>query len=153
MHAFHETPLLIPLRWYATLCAPAAAASYLRRGIVAALLALVVMPAAHAMGHMSGRVWLQQPLGARRHLAAIGLPTGLDALPRQAWRAETLVAHMHQAKKVRNGKVTFILVRGIGDAFIEPDVVLADVEKLLALSTAACPAAPPSFPEHHPIGN
>lgn len=48
MHAFHETPLLIPLRWYATLCAPAAAASYLRRGIVAALLALVVMPAAHA---------------------------------------------------------------------------------------------------------
>ncbi len=74
---------------------------------------------------------------ARRHLAAVGLPTGLDALPRQAWRADTLVAHMYRDKKVLGGKVTFILARGIGDAFIEHDVDLADVEKLLAHSIAA----------------
>ena len=74
---------------------------------------------------------------ARRHLAAVDLPTGLDALPGQSWRAETLVAHMHHDKKVRNGKVTFILARGIGNAFIEHDVDLADVETLLAHTIAA----------------
>jgi 3-dehydroquinate synthase len=74
---------------------------------------------------------------ARRHLAAVGLPTGLDALPGQGWRAETLVAHMRQDKKVRDGKVSFILVRGIGEAFIQHDVDLAEVETLLAHSIAA----------------
>jgi 3-dehydroquinate synthase len=74
---------------------------------------------------------------ARRHLAAVGLPTSLDALPGQGWRAETLIAHMHQDKKVRDGKVTFILARGIGRAFVEHDVDLAEVETLLARTIAA----------------
>ena len=74
---------------------------------------------------------------ARRHLAAVGLPTSLDSLPGRDWRAETLVAHMHQDKKVRNGKVAFILARGIGAAFVEHDVDLADVEALLAHAIAA----------------
>lgn len=74
---------------------------------------------------------------ARHHLAAVGLPTSLDSLPGRNWRAEALVAHMHQDKKVRDGKVTFILARGIGAAFIEHDVDLADVEALLAHAIAA----------------
>ena len=74
---------------------------------------------------------------ARRHLATVGLPTSLDSLTGRDWHADALVAHMHQDKKVRDGKVTFILAHGIGDAFIEHDVDLADVEALLAHTIAA----------------
>src|SRR5690606_36255066 len=74
---------------------------------------------------------------ARRHLAAMGLPTGLEALPRRAADPRALVAHMHQDKKVRDGRVTFILARGIGDAFIADDVDLAEVEALLERAAAA----------------
>jgi 3-dehydroquinate synthetase len=36
-----------------------------------------------------------------------------------------------QDKKVKRGKLTFILVRGIGGAFIAPDVEAADVRSFL----------------------
>ncbi len=59
---------------------------------------------------------------ARRHLAAVGLPTGTDALPTVLWDPRRLVAHMARDKKVEGGKLTFILTRGIGGAFIARDV-------------------------------
>jgi 3-dehydroquinate synthetase len=37
-----------------------------------------------------------------------------------------------QDKKVRRGKLTFILVRGIGKAFVAPDVDPAEVRTFLA---------------------
>jgi 3-dehydroquinate synthase len=37
-----------------------------------------------------------------------------------------------QDKKVRRGKLTFILVRGIGQAFVAPDVDPAQVRDFLA---------------------
>jgi 3-dehydroquinate synthetase len=79
----------------------------------------------------------QDAARAGRHLAAVGLPTGLDALPRGATDPRALVAHMRQDKKVRDGRVTFILTRGIGEAFIADDVDLADVEALLERAAAA----------------
>jgi 3-dehydroquinate synthetase len=39
---------------------------------------------------------------------------------------------MMQDKKVKAGKPTFVLVRGIGQAFLTRDVDLADVENFLA---------------------
>ncbi|MPY72301.1 MAG: 3-dehydroquinate synthase [Alphaproteobacteria bacterium] len=74
---------------------------------------------------------------ARRHLAAVGLPTGLDRLPRSAIDPRALVSHMHQDKKVRDGRVTFILARGIGKAFIAENIDLGDVEALLQDAAAA----------------
>jgi len=74
---------------------------------------------------------------ARRHIAAAGLPAGLDALPGRAWDVATLIAHMQRDKKVSDGKITFILARGIGDAFVERDVELAEVEALLSCAIAA----------------
>ncbi len=73
----------------------------------------------------------------RRHLAAVGLPTGLDSVPGCVWSADALVEHMRRDKKVRDGKVTFVLARGIGGAFVESDVDLADVEVLLTGQVAA----------------
>ncbi|MDA0218268.1 MAG: 3-dehydroquinate synthase [Proteobacteria bacterium] len=67
----------------------------------------------------------------RRHLDAIGLPThparcGLDDLSGAA-----LVAHMAQDKKVRDGRVTFVLVHGVGEAFLTRDIEPATVEAFL----------------------
>jgi len=44
---------------------------------------------------------------------------------------------MQRDKKVSDGKITFILARGIGDAFVERDVELAEVEALLSCAIAA----------------
>jgi 3-dehydroquinate synthase len=73
----------------------------------------------------------------RRHLAAVGLPTGLETLDGQALSAGALLDHMSRDKKVQDGKVTFVLVRGIGEAFLSRDVNLADVEALLNSALAA----------------
>ena len=73
----------------------------------------------------------------RRHLAAIGLPTGLDAVGGQAWSVADLIDHMRRDKKVAGGKTHFVLVRGIGQAFVSRDVDPKDVEALIAGQLAA----------------
>ena len=67
----------------------------------------------------------------RRHLAAIGLPTGLEWLGGRAVGPSDLLEHMSRDKKVRDGRITFVLARGIGRAFLSQDVDLRDVEALL----------------------
>jgi 3-dehydroquinate synthase len=67
----------------------------------------------------------------RRHFAAMGLPTGFEALGNRRPSPEELIAHMRRDKKVRGGAITFILVRGIGQAFIARDVDVADVAHVL----------------------
>jgi len=75
---------------------------------------------------------------ARRHLASIGLPTDLRALARgRAWNTGALVDHMRRDKKVRDGKISFVLARGIGDAFIATDVNIEAVRDLLDRAIAA----------------
>ena len=51
------------------------------------------------------------------HLAATGLPHRIPGLP-----AANLLAHMGQDKKMRGGRLTFVLLRGIGAAFTESAV-------------------------------
>jgi 3-dehydroquinate synthase len=71
---------------------------------------------------------------ARRHLAKVGLPTGLAG---RNWPPQRLLAHMSRDKKVVDGKLTFILARGIGRAFISREVGRAEVEAVLAAALAA----------------
>jgi 3-dehydroquinate synthase len=73
----------------------------------------------------------------RRHFAAIGLPADLPSAQGRQWNPATLIHHMGHDKKVRDGRVTFILSRGIGDAFVSRDVDLGDVERLLHNTIAA----------------
>jgi 3-dehydroquinate synthase len=56
------------------------------------------------------------------HLSAVGLPTRLADIPGDKADADTLLRLMGQDKKVRDGKLTFILVRDIGQAFVARDV-------------------------------
>ncbi|MBN34959.1 MAG: 3-dehydroquinate synthase [Rhodospirillaceae bacterium] len=81
-----------------------------------------------ALGLCSG----QDAERAERHMRTVGLPVHPDdlGLPRQD--AAVLAAHMAQDKKVQDGRVTFVLVHGIGEAFLSRDVEPKTVEDYLA---------------------
>ena len=68
----------------------------------------------------------------RAHLAAVGLPTHLKDVPGGVPGVDALMDLIAQDKKVKRGKLTFILVRGIGQAFVENDVSAAEVRAFLA---------------------
>ncbi|MDP6515656.1 MAG: 3-dehydroquinate synthase family protein, partial [Alphaproteobacteria bacterium] len=72
----------------------------------------------------------------RRHFTAVGLPTAPPALGAVPRRAQALLAHMTHDKKVRDGRPTFVLMRGIGQAFLYRDAgdreVLAVLEQAIA---------------------
>ena len=78
----------------------------------------------------------------QRHLALAGLPTTIDALPPRAWSAARLIEHMAHDKKVKAGRVTFVLARGIGKAFVSSDVPIETVQDLLSdfISAGQSPA-------------
>ena len=67
----------------------------------------------------------------RSHLAAVGLPAGLGGLADGGWSAAGLIDLMGQDKKVRSGAMTFVLLRGIGQAFITQDVDLGLLAEVL----------------------
>ncbi len=69
---------------------------------------------------------------AAAHLAAVGLPTHVSEVPGGVPGVDALLALIAQDKKVKRGKLTFILVRGIGQAFIENNVDPAEVRAFLA---------------------
>jgi 3-dehydroquinate synthase len=88
-----------------------------------------------AMAHrFSARMNLASPDDAQRvekHLREVGLPTHLSDVPGPLPDAAALVALMGQDKKVKGGKLTFILTRGIGQAFIADDVPPQEVVTFL----------------------
>jgi shikimate kinase/3-dehydroquinate synthase len=72
------------------------------------------------------------------HLAAVGLPTRIADIPgEQPPDAATLVKIMGQDKKVRDGGLTLILVRGVGAAFVSRDVATETVSGFLARQIGA----------------
>lgn len=67
------------------------------------------------------------------HFAAIGLPTRIaDIAGEPPPDAASLVRIMAQDKKVRDGRLTLILVRGIGQAFVSRDVATQTVQDVLS---------------------
>jgi len=56
------------------------------------------------------------------HFQAVGLPTRIAEIPGDRPDMAALLRLMGQDKKVRQGKLTFILARGIGSAYIAHDV-------------------------------
>jgi len=72
----------------------------------------------------------------RRHFAAMGLPAALPTAQGRQWDAATLIGHMGHDKKVRDGRITFILARAIGDAFVSREVDLEDVDRMLKQAIA-----------------
>ncbi len=56
------------------------------------------------------------------HFRSIGLPSDAGALPDNPWRPDALIELMKRDKKVRDGRMTFVLTRGIGSAFLSRDI-------------------------------
>jgi 3-dehydroquinate synthase len=73
----------------------------------------------------------------RRHYDAVGLPASLAAVANgRRFSADALLARMRRDKKVRNARLTLILTRGIGEAFISPDIDERQVRDFLMDETA-----------------
>ncbi len=81
------------------------------------------------------------PAGSARrvsdHVRAVGLPTTIGDIPGGRADAAELLRLMGQDKKVRDGKLTFILARAIGEAFVSREVEPARVLDFLEREIAA----------------
>jgi 3-dehydroquinate synthase len=67
-----------------------------------------------------------------RHLKEAGLPSSISDITPPRPATEALLAAMGHDKKVKDGKLTFILVRGLGHAFVTSDVPLDAVKDVLS---------------------
>jgi 3-dehydroquinate synthase len=72
-----------------------------------------------------------------RHLAEVGLPGRIADIPGIKPAPEQLLKLMAQDKKVKGGKLALVLVRGIGQAYLEHDVPM---EKLTGFLAQECGA-------------
>ncbi|MET0359905.1 MAG: 3-dehydroquinate synthase [Pararhizobium sp.] len=89
------------------------------------------MVLAHAF---SARMNLASPDVTARveaHLRTVGLPTRMSEIPGRLPPAEVLMDAIAQDKKVKGGKLTFILTRGLGEAFVADDVPTSAVLSFL----------------------
>jgi 3-dehydroquinate synthase len=71
------------------------------------------------------------------HIKAVGLPTRVADIPGDHPDAAAMVRLMGQDKKVSGGRLTLVLARGIGEAFVTRDVGAAQVEAFLSAELAA----------------
>ena len=67
----------------------------------------------------------------QRHLISTGLPATVDQIELKGLTPEIIMQHMRQDKKVTDGRLTFILARGIGRAFIKNNVAEDAVTRML----------------------
>jgi 3-dehydroquinate synthase len=72
-----------------------------------------------------------------RHLARVGLPTHVSSMPGGAPDVDRLMDLMAQDKKIKHGKLTLILARGIGASFIASGIEAAEVRAFLAEKLAS----------------
>jgi len=58
----------------------------------------------------------------KAHFDEVGLPTDIKGLAGDNWTADVLLEHMGRDKKTQDGRLTFILARGIGNSIVANDV-------------------------------
>ena len=73
----------------------------------------------------------EEPSRVREHLKRMGMKTDLSDIPGDLPDSEALIELMAQDKKVLDGKLRFILARGIGQAFVTSDVPRDALEDVL----------------------
>jgi len=78
-----------------------------------------------------GLITSQDSQRVRSHYSQVGLLQALPIIKKIKWEAETLLRHMYQDKKVDQGKLTFILMKAIGNAFTTQDVTTENVLRIL----------------------
>jgi 3-dehydroquinate synthase len=108
-----------------------AAVRYDGRRLVHGEAIAIGMRLAFAFSREQGLCSGQDAIRVERHFQSVGLPTTLGAVPGGVGTAADLMAAIRQDKKVSRGALTFILTRGIGQAFIAKDVDAASIESFL----------------------
>jgi len=83
--------------------------------------------AAHRFSAALGLARQDDARRAEVHLRQAGLPTAISDIPGERPTPARLLDLMGQDKKVARGRLTFILTRGIGRAFVARDVAPEDV--------------------------
>lgn len=73
----------------------------------------------------------QDAVRVEKLLNALGLSTRIGSLAGGPYPPEDLLAHMMHDKKARNGRMTLILARGIGQAYIQRDADIESVRQFL----------------------
>ena len=76
----------------------------------------------------------EDPSRVGAHLAEMGMPARLSDVPGDLPGDAELIALMGQDKKVVDGKLRFILARGIGQSFVSDDVQRPDLLEVLSAS-------------------
>jgi 3-dehydroquinate synthase len=89
------------------------------------------MVLAHAFSVRMNLASIDDAARVERHLKEVGLPTRLSDIEGELPTTDILMKHIAQDKKVRRGALTFILTRGIGQAFIADDVPQDEVFRFL----------------------
>jgi 3-dehydroquinate synthase len=79
----------------------------------------------------------EAPSRVRAHLRAMGMKVDLADIPGDLLDADGLIALMAQDKKVQDGRLHFVLARGIGAAFVSAEVPFAPLRAVLAEALAA----------------
>jgi 3-dehydroquinate synthase len=85
------------------------------------------------LGHCTAR----DASRAESAIAAAGLPTRLNQAPGAPFSADALIAHMAQDKKAEGGQLTFVLAKGIGEAFVAKGVDSGAVRAFLLAEGAS----------------
>jgi len=73
----------------------------------------------------------QDAARAEAAIAASGLPTRMGQAPGAPFPVDRLIMHMAQDKKAEGGRLTFVLAKGIGQAFVAKGVDAAAVRAFL----------------------
>ncbi len=80
---------------------------------------------------------LEDAARVQRHLASVGLPTSPTWIDGRDWQAERLIRHMSRDKKVQDGRIAFVLAKGIGKAFFPAHAERDQISALLETAIAA----------------
>ncbi|OUR77675.1 3-dehydroquinate synthase [Alphaproteobacteria bacterium 46_93_T64] len=88
---------------------------------------LMAMELSAKSGLMDG----QDCVRVAAHYDRVGMMQSLPIIEGVKWLPATLLKHMHQDKKVDQGKLTFILMKAIGEAFVTQDVEQQDILTML----------------------
>ena len=87
----------------------------------------VLLPFPASLGYAQG----QDVERVKAHLTAMGMPASADELPAGQAALQVLIDHMRKDKKARQGKLTFILARQIGEAFVDRNIDEAELNRFL----------------------
>lgn len=80
------------------------------------------MMLAHEFSEKLGLIGPETVARVEKHLTDVGLPVRISDIPGQLPKVEVFMDLIAQDKKVSRGALTFVLTKGIGEAFVEKDV-------------------------------